>query len=76
MNTIILPCSYKSEFQDETYGKGRRLHNVSQKGKERKAYCTICSPRQPKTKVTTQLNPMIGMVIADKMDPARVYKTY
>jgi hypothetical protein len=47
MNTIILPCSCKSEFQDETYGKGRRLHNVSQKKgvrpSDQKKKCTICN---------------------------------
>lgn len=27
----IMQCNCKHEFQDETYGKGMRLHNVSQK---------------------------------------------
>lgn len=46
-NTIILPCNYPSAFQDERYGKGMRLHNISQiKGKENPrgtAYCTGCT---------------------------------
>ena len=30
--TIILKCSCRSEYQDEKYGKDRRIHNISQKG--------------------------------------------
>lgn len=41
--TIILPCQCKDAFQDETYGKGMRVHNKSGKDKHT-AYCTNCSP--------------------------------
>ncbi len=46
MGTIILPCTCKDEFQDRHYGKGMRVHNVGGKGKEKNAYCTVCSPSQ------------------------------
>lgn len=38
--TKIISCSCKSDFQDQQYGKGNRVHNMSPDGK--KAYCTIC----------------------------------
>jgi len=38
--TTVLRCKCTSEFQDITYGKGMRLHNITQDGK--KASCTIC----------------------------------
>jgi hypothetical protein len=38
-NTIIKQCNCKSEFQDATYGKGNRVHNVKQNGK---CVCTVC----------------------------------
>lgn len=43
--TIELPCECEYPFQDKQYGKGIRLHNISQeKGKlGKKAYCTVCS---------------------------------
>lgn len=44
MATMILPCTCKDEYQDSVYGKGRRVHNVGGKGKEKLAYCTVCSP--------------------------------
>ena len=40
-NTIILKCKCESQFQDETYGKGMRLHNIHQK-ESKKASCTVC----------------------------------
>ena len=40
--TIILPCNCKSEHQDQTCGKGRRVHNKTKYG----AKCTVCG--QPK----------------------------
>lgn len=40
--TVILPCTCEHEFQDETYGKGNRVHNVNPIGE---AYCTVCTPR-------------------------------
>ncbi len=46
--TVVLPCNCKHEFQDKTYGKGNRLHNVAKSND--KAYCTVCSPRQMKIK--------------------------
>lgn len=37
--TRILPCGCKSAFQDDTYGIGRRVHNVTKAGGSR---CTVC----------------------------------
>lgn len=31
-----------AEFQDKKYGKGMRLHNLTDKQKEAKASCTVC----------------------------------
>lgn len=41
---MILPCTCKHPFQDQTYGKGQRVHNMMQKdGKlSAKARCTVC----------------------------------
>lgn len=37
--TDIKKCNCESSFQDTLYGKGMRLHNVSEFGKAR---CTVC----------------------------------
>lgn len=39
--TRIMRCTCQHEFQDETYGKGMRVHNVSKSGR---AVCTVCVP--------------------------------
>jgi hypothetical protein len=49
MSTVVKPCTCKDEFQDTTYGKGLRLHNVGSKTKDKVAYCTCCSPSQFRT---------------------------
>jgi hypothetical protein len=42
-NTMILACFCKSDYQDERYGKARRVHNRSgKKGKEHIGSCTVC----------------------------------
>ncbi len=69
MGTILLKCNCESRFQDETYGKGIRVHNVSHKAHV--AYCTVCSPRQPKIMQITKAMPAIGMKMAQMADPAR-----
>lgn len=38
--TKVLKCKCTSEFQDKVYGKGMRLHNVTEDKK--KASCTVC----------------------------------
>ncbi len=38
--TITKPCKCTHEFQDKQYGKGIRLHNLSENGE--KASCTCC----------------------------------
>lgn len=48
METRILKCTCKHEFQDERYGKGKRVHN---KKKPVAAgisewECTVCSKRR------------------------------
>lgn len=55
----VLPCTCSHEFQDATYGKGMRLHNVNKDGK---AFCTVCSPSYRRNKVGTDIAPnaMIG----------------
>lgn len=38
-NTKVIKCKCSSEFQDQVYGTGNRLHTLSEDGK--KAYCTV-----------------------------------
>lgn len=38
--TKVLKCKCESQFQDVQYGKGMRLHNITEDKK--KASCTIC----------------------------------
>ena len=40
MGTKIINCSCSSAFQDQRYGKGRRLANATKSGDGR---CTVCS---------------------------------
>lgn len=43
-------CTQKgcdSDFQDKTYGKGRRVHNLSPDGK--RAKCTVCGNKRNDT---------------------------
>jgi hypothetical protein len=42
---IVKPCSCKSEYQDATYGKGLRVHNVKgdSTNKDNGATCTVCA---------------------------------
>ena len=42
--TMVKQCSCSSEFQDKTYGKGMRLHNVKEDGKGGK--CTVCGAKR------------------------------
>lgn len=47
MPVIIMQCSCKSEFQDKTYGKGQRVHNVGQKSKANPPMvCTVCGSKK------------------------------
>lgn len=38
--TRIMACKCDSAFQDETYGKKMRVHNINKEGN--KASCTVC----------------------------------
>lgn len=40
--TKVFPCTCKHEFQDKEYGKGMRLHNLSESSKKKEAHCTVC----------------------------------
>lgn len=44
--TIVLDCNCKNEFQDNRYGKGKRVHNYckspSTKENMKGARCTVC----------------------------------
>lgn len=39
--TKVATCSCKHEFQDQEYGKQKRLHNVKSKTPT-KGVCTVC----------------------------------
>ena len=44
MPSIIKNCNCNHAFQDETYGKGRRVFNIGGKSNEF-ATCTVCEKR-------------------------------
>ena len=44
MSTIIRNCSCSHAFQDEMYGKGKRVFNIGGKSNE-SAVCTVCEKR-------------------------------
>lgn len=46
--TVIKSCTCDHEAQDIIYGKGKRVHNLSQDDK--KAYCTVCCPSNKRDK--------------------------
>lgn len=48
----IIKCTCEHEFQDQLYGKGMRVHNVTKDGF---AACTVCCPRL----VTNKMNPAL-----------------
>lgn len=50
--TVIMKCTCNHEFQDATYGKGMRVHNVNTKGQ---AFCTVCSPSYRRNKIGTSI---------------------
>lgn len=44
--TRIISCTCRSEFQDRTYGAGRRVHNLGPRtagSNTRMARCTVCA---------------------------------
>lgn len=41
--TTIVKCSCKHDFQDEKYGKGNRVANLSKDDKT--CTCTVCSTK-------------------------------
>lgn len=44
--TITKPCTCESAYQDKTYGKGVRLHNVGGGSKTvATAKCTVCGKK-------------------------------
>lgn len=43
MTTLKLPCTCRSEFQDQQHGKdGLRLHNQTRKSEGTVYRCTVC----------------------------------
>lgn len=44
----ILKCTCTHEYQDEIYGKGMRVHNVTKDGN---AACTVCCPNAQRNKI-------------------------
>lgn len=41
--TVIKKCTCRHEYQDERYGKGNRVHNMTKDDKN--AYCTVCDSK-------------------------------
>jgi hypothetical protein len=42
----IRPCICIHAYQDRVYGKGQRVHNLSQGGKRSTATCTVCGSKK------------------------------
>lgn len=58
MTTLKLPCTCRSEFQDQQHGTGLRLHNQTRKSEGTMYRCTVCGtertrPGKPKVKAKT-----------------------
>ncbi len=44
--TKLIRCTCKHEFQDATYGQGRRVANAMKSGKSEQEYrCTVCAAK-------------------------------
>jgi len=39
---VLAECTCKNDFQDEKYGKGIRVHNLTVGKDTREARCTVC----------------------------------
>ena len=48
MRTIRVRCTCKNAFQDKTYGKQKRIANITHSGE--KARCTVCGTEHNITK--------------------------
>lgn len=46
----VVNCNCKHKYQDDIYGKGKRLGNVNVK--EDKAVCTVCNTQHPTGKTS------------------------
>ena len=53
----IIPCNCKSEFQDETYGKGNRVANEMRSGQLR---CIVCGTIHGSSTAVPQRQPKIA----------------
>lgn len=43
-NSVVADCSCKHDFQDERYGKGRRVHIlIVKKSQQAVKRCTVCA---------------------------------
>jgi hypothetical protein len=47
VNVVIQGCLCKQEFQDKTYGQGKRVMNPLPGKKEGQVRCTSCGTEQP-----------------------------
>lgn len=57
-NISVQLCDCESEYQDKLYGKKMRLHNISQKGKNKGlCICTVCGPSRRRNKYDKNLDP-------------------
>jgi hypothetical protein len=48
--TSVISCTCQHDYQDKTYGSGKRLHNPMQNGQWR---CTVCSKVNGSVKTTS-----------------------
>lgn len=73
--TRILKCTCEHEFQDKAYGKGMRVHNVTEEGD---AACTVCTPNyrinRMNSVTATDANKMLGQVFIPARKPRNLKK--
>lgn len=62
MSVKVIECGCNHQAQDKLYGKGMRVHNLTQKGNESTSIwrCTVCEAErgtnQPKTTTKKKKN--------------------
>lgn len=42
-STVIAHCTCKSDWQDERYGKGKRVFNMKKDKNKHEGRCTVCA---------------------------------
>jgi hypothetical protein len=50
--TAVGPCTCRNDYQDATYGRGRRVHNWAPKKQTNGRFvCTVCTAQHTRTEL-------------------------